>query len=372
MRSYCPVVAGLVGLVLLAASCAGATSERRAGSTPEPPSPTPTSPSPSAAQTPSPPATRTTTVTVVGDVMLGRRVGRSLADGDPGRVFAPTRQRLARADVTIGTLESTLSRLGPPTQGGDSFAASPRMLGPLRAAGFDVLSLANNHVGDYGVRSLLDTVRRVRGAGLAPVGAGADAAEAWRPAVVERDGVRIGIVAFNAIGETPRAGASSPGAASVAMPPRTGPLSTADLNRARRAVAELRRTVDIVLAMPHWGQQYTHRPVAAQRRVGRVLVEAGASAVIGGHPHWVQKVEVRRRTPIVHSLGNFVFDMDWERQVREGVALELSFREADLTSAKLAPYRIGDDFTPRWVSGAAARQILREMGVPADGRIRLD
>ena len=88
-------------------------------------------------------------MTVVGDVMLARRVGRAIAD-DPRRPFRPLRSRLAGADITVGNLESTLSTDGSPTQGGDSFGARPQVLRGLDSAGFDLVSLANNHVGDYG------------------------------------------------------------------------------------------------------------------------------------------------------------------------------------------------------------------------------
>jgi poly-gamma-glutamate capsule biosynthesis protein CapA/YwtB (metallophosphatase superfamily) len=309
-------------------------------------------------------------VAIAGDLMLGRRVGERLAQaGDPAAVLRPTACRLARADVTVGNLESTMSRLGPPTQGDDSFGASPRVLGGLRHAGFDVLSLANNHVGDYGLRSLVKTVRLVHEGGFVPVGAGADLAEAWRPAIVAREGVSFGFLAFNAIGETPRAGPHAPGAASVAMAPRTGPLSSADLARATSAVRRLGREVDVVIVLPHWGDQYTHRPVPDQRRVGRALLDAGADLVVGGHPHWVQSAELHRGRPLVHSLGNFVFDMDWNNEVREGVVLEATFAGTRLVSARFVPYVIGSDFAPRWVSGGRARAILADLG-PDASRMR--
>ena len=297
--------------------------------------------------------------------MLGRRVGSHLSrTGDFAAALRPTAARLAAADITVGNLESTLSRLGPPTQGDDSFGADPRVRRGLRLAGFDVLSLANNHLGDYGSRSIVETARLVRAGGIIPVGAGADAAEAWRPAVVERGGLRFGFLAFNAIGETPRAGTRSAGAASLRMQPRTGPLNRSDLGRATAAVRALGRSVDVVIVLPHWGDQYTHRPVADQRTVGRALIDAGADLVVGGHPHWVQRAEVYKGRPLVHSLGNFVFDMDWEDEVREGVVLELAFTGPRLASARFVPYVIGTDFAPRWVSGGRATSILADLDLP--------
>lgn len=298
-------------------------------------------------------------VTVGGDVMLGRRVGAASARaGDVSRPLRAIAPRLAAADVTVLNLESTLSRAGSPQQGGDSFAAPPGVLTGLRAAGVDVLSLANNHTGDFQSRALIETVDRIRAASIPPLGAGRNLAEASRPVVVTRAGVRFGFLAFNAIGETPRATASTPGAWSVRMPPRTGPLNRADLAAVTRSVQALRRSADVVVVLPHWGQQYTHEPVPAQRTVADSLLRAGADLVVGGHPHWVQGVDVRGNKLVAHSLGNLVFDMDFSRQTQEGVLLELTFWGRTLKAARLTPYVIGPDFAPRVVSGPRAERIL--------------
>ncbi len=320
-----------------------------------------------------------TRITLVGDIMLGRRVGEAAAAaGDPAAPLRPLQRRLASADITVGNLESTLSRAGPPRQGDDSFAAPPTVLPGLAASGFDVLSLANNHTGDFGDVALLQTVRRVEHSAVEPVGAGRDAAAAWQPVVVRRHGVRFGFVAFNAIGETPRATASTPGVASVRMQPRTGPLNQADLDRAVRTIRALRDRADVVVVLPHWGAQYTHVPVPAQRRVGQALVAAGADVVVGGHPHWVQPVQRVRRGQsgkqtgeqnagvglVVYSLGNFVFDMDFMRQTQEGVLCDLMFAGDRLRAVRFTPYVIGSDFAPRVERGPRAREILRPLGVP--------
>ena len=164
------------------------------------------------ATVPGPAAPSVTTVTVTGDVMLARRVGDRLDQvGDQAAALRPMARRLAASDLTIGNLESTLSKAGAPRQGGDSFGARPQVRAGLQLAGFDVLSLANNHVGDYGPQALRQTLRRVEAGSFAGVGAGTDLAAAARPVVVVRHGVRFGIVAFDAIGETPAATASLAG-----------------------------------------------------------------------------------------------------------------------------------------------------------------
>jgi poly-gamma-glutamate synthesis protein (capsule biosynthesis protein) len=144
------------------------------------------------------------------------------------------------------------------------------------------------------------------------------------------------------------------------MPPRTGPLNHTDLGRVLREVRRLARRVDVVVVMPHWGTQYTHRVEPAQRLVGRRLVDAGADLVIGGHPHWVQDVERYHGAVIAYSLGNFVFDMDFMQQTMEGVALTVTFRGDRLRGVALTPYRLDRRFAPRPVHGAVAREILAQ------------
>lgn len=305
-----------------------------------------------------------TRLTVVGDLMLARRVP------DPAAALAPMASRLARADITVGTLESTLSDDGTPQQGSDSFAADPTVVPLLEAAGFDALSLANNHVGDFEIPALLETVRLLRDSTIEPFGAGEDLRSASRPAVVEHGGRRFGFVGFNAIGETPRATPGTAGALSVRMPPRTGPFVDSDLRHVERIVRRMADRLDVVVVLPHWGTQYTHRPEPVQRSVARRLARAGADLVVGGHPHWVQGLDLVGDTVVAHSLGNFVFDMDFMTETQQGVVLEATFWGSDLKSVDLVPYRMDPGFAPRVVRGAEAEEILADVRSTSTGPFR--
>ena len=296
-----------------------------------------------------------TQLTVVGDVMLVRGVP------DPRAALAGMADRLRAADLAVGNLESTLSTRGTPTQP-DFFGGSPGLIGPLRRAGFDALSLANNHVGDYGERALLDTVEALEGSPIRPFGSGRDDRHAARPALLAAKGTTFAFIGFNAIGETPQAEPGQPGALSVRMPPRTGPLDQGDLDRFVDAVRRADRTADVVVALPHWGEQYTHQPEPVQRVVSRALVRAGVDLVVGGHPHWVQGVDDVGGVPVVHSLGNFVFDMDFMTETMEGVVLEATFWGAELKALRFVPYRMDPvTFAPRVANGAAGAAVLDDL-----------
>lgn len=312
-----------------------------------------------------------TTLRVVGDVMLGRRVAdRAAADDDPVAPLRPVQELLTGADLTVANLESTLSTAGPARQGGDSFAALPAAARGLVDVGVDAVSLANNHTGDFGERALLETLGVLADAGLPAFGAGRDLAAASRAVVLERHGVRFGLLGFNAIGETPRATAGTAGALSVRMPPRTGPLVEADLRHVLRQVRRLARRVDVVVVLPHWGTQYTHVAEPVQGRVAARLAGAGADLVVGGHPHWVQGLERHGDTLVAHSLGNFVFDMDFMQQTQEGVALTATFWGDRLVGAGLTPYRLGPDFAPRLARGPSGRAIVADVWRHSTGPFR--
>lgn len=297
------------------------------------------------------------TATIVGDIMLGRRVGDLLERrGDTTAVFRPLAKRLAASDITVGNLESTLSKAGPATQGGDSFGADGSVLKGLKLAGFDLLSLANNHVGDFGDAAFVDTLDKLESAGFRTVGGGVDLAQAAKPAIITVGDVRVGFVATDSIGETPAARRSSPGTNRINAPPRTGPLDRRALDRVADSVREL--DADVVIAMTHWGTQYTNVPERSQRRIARALVDAGADVVVGGHPHWVQGWESIAEATVVHSLGNFVFDMDFMRETREGIFVEIVSRGGRVVAVRPVPYVIDGRFTPRPVAGSRANDII--------------
>ena len=273
----------------------------------------------------------TTTLLVTGDLMLVRRVP------DAGAALAPMRDLLRGADLTVGNLESTLSTNGSPTQGGDSFGGSQALVPVLEDAGFDAVSLANNHNGDYGVPALLETVKTLRGGPVKAFGTGRNARVAARPAIVEApDGTSFAFLGFNAIGETPRARGTGPVRCRSGCRLAPARSTRADLTRATAAVRRASSQADVVVVVPHWGEQYTHRRYRVERRVARALVKAGADLVVGSHPHWVQGIDCVAGVPVLYSLGNFVFDMDHQPQVMEGVVLEATFDADRLLSDAVA------------------------------------
>jgi len=178
-----------------------------------------------------------------------------------------------------------------------NFRMHPRFLTALTGAGIGVVSIANNHVFDYGSEGLFDTFLYLDSAGIRYVGAGRNMAEARRPYVFRKDSQSVGILGYYGGGEAPGATVNR------------GGVARRDLATIREDVRLLHAADSLmfVLVILHWGTELAEAPDHAQRAFARALIDAGVDAVIGHHPHVLQGIEKYRNGVIVYSLGNFVF-----------------------------------------------------------------
>lgn len=283
-----------------------------------------------------PPAQARDTVSIVftGDLMLDDGPGRTIAAG--GDPLQHVDSLLRGADLRIGNLECPVSRRGTPLESKIfTFRAEPSALRVL-AGRFDALSVANNHSGDQGQEAFLDTLDHVRDAGLQPFGGGADLAQAHEPLWVQRGGLRIAVLGYDEF--KPRrfeAGATWPGVAWS-----EDSHVRADIRAARAAGA------DIVIPFMHWGWERETQPSARQRALARLMIEAGADAVVGSHPHVTQGADTWRGKPIVWSLGNFVFDSFTTPETTTGWLLHLEVDARGVVSARTHPVRMDEAGTP--------------------------
>ncbi len=234
----------------------------------------------------------------VGDINLGDGPGAMIDQFGPGYPWQSVGPTLRAADLAFGNLECAVSPLGSAQPKTFTFRGKASSLPALRRdAGLDVVNLANNHAGDFGKAALVDTIRNVRAAGLVPIGAGATAADAYRPQVLERLGLRVAFVGFVVIEPSNfRAVGATPGTA-WGFP-----------DQVRRAVTRAHRQADVVIVTFHWGIERQFTEDADQRALGQVAFDAGATAVIAAHPHVLQPI--RRPSAhrlIAYSMGNFVF-----------------------------------------------------------------
>ena len=251
--------------------------------------------------TPTVPATATVpatiTVTAVGDMTFSSSVGSLVARRGPLAPFSAARGYL-KSDVTVGNLETPLSRRGRAVPGKKfTFRGSPGITKGLTWAGFDLVGMGNNHARDYGSLALKDTLANLDRADVAHAGAGMNRSAAFEPAIIERNGAKIAYLSYSQIGPSGfSAGRRTAGTA-------YGP----SLATVRSQVAAAKKRADYVIVSFHWGVERSSRPTAMQVRYGRTAIASGADAVLSHHPHVIQGVEFYRGKPIAYSLGNFVF-----------------------------------------------------------------
>ena len=285
------------------------------------------------------------TLAAVGDIMLGRSISYYLPQDAPNGPFAGVSELLTATDITVANLEVALTDRGFPEAKGYTFRAPALPSAKrLREAGFDVLSLANNHILDYGAEGLADSLRALRQHGMAGVGAGANADGAYHAVVLERNGVRIAFLAFaevpNEAGYDMKAwtaGENKPG------------IAWAEDSRVVAGVAASAEQAEIVVVLFHFGNEFQSVPSTRQRELARMAINAGADLVIGSHPHVLQQVEEYGGGLIAYSLGNFVFD-GFEGVANESAVLLVSFDEGGVSSWRMEPVEIGWDGLPRLLS----------------------
>ncbi|MBT0664969.1 CapA family protein [Geobacter pelophilus] len=237
------------------------------------------------------------TLSAVGDIMLDGSARPTLQKLGYAFPFAATRAILKDSHIVIGNLEAPITRRGTEfTDKRFRFRAPPEAAGALRDAGFSIVTLANNHILDYGSQGLLDTKQHLKENRILCAGAGENLASARAPAVVESSGKRIAFLAYSlTYPEDFFAGQARHGTA-----PGYAHLVAEDIKAARRKA-------DHVVVSFHWGQELAAAPKPYQVKIARLAIDSGADVVLGHHPHVLQGVERYRNGVIFYSLGNFTF-----------------------------------------------------------------
>jgi poly-gamma-glutamate capsule biosynthesis protein CapA/YwtB (metallophosphatase superfamily) len=274
---------------------------------------------------------------------FGHPVPTMRRTGDAGAM----RDLMKSADLAIANFENPAPNTFRWHTSGTVFAADRRNLEGLTRAGLDYVSIANNHIGDAGRNGVLQTIRNLDRVGLAHSGAGKDLKAARKPAMLDVNGAKVAILGYDAIARYYNAAKGRPGNA-----PLSRKAVKEDVAAAREAGA------DVVIVFPHWGVEYRSRPFAAQQKLARQIIDAGADMVIGNHAHWAGAMEVYKGKPIWYALGNFVFDQTWSEPTMEGITLELTFRGSELVQAKMRPHIILDKAQPNFLDERGDGKIV--------------
>lgn len=280
---------------------------------------------------------------LVGDLMVGRTIEDRMRAYGVSFPFEPFGALLQGADITVGNLECALSQGGKPEDKPYTYRAHPDMAAGLAWAGFDVLNLANDHITDFGLVGLAETLSVLEVLGIRAVGAGPGA---LAPVVVEVRGIRVAFLARNAV-----------------PPAWEGVAFVEDEEALRRDVQQASAQADFVVLLLHAGENYADSPTEEQQALARGAVEAGADLVVGYHSHVLQPTERQGAAFIAYGLGDFVFDIDIMDEARDGAALYVVLTEEGVVRMDWVPTRIVNDVQPRPLAAPGGEVAVESLTV---------
>jgi poly-gamma-glutamate synthesis protein (capsule biosynthesis protein) len=257
------------------------------------------------------------------------------------------RSLIKGADFAIANMEEVAVKNFKFHPHGLVFTGNPAYLAGIRDAGFDWVSMANNHVGDFGSGGVLQSMKYLTQYGLLHGGAGANTTAAHKPSIVTVRGVKVALLSYDTI--APGYNATDTKAGSARM---TNGWLKHDIKAARKAGAQ------VVIVWPHWGVEYSTGPSQTQQTLAHNAIDAGADLVIGNHPHWAQSMEVYKGHPIWYALGNFTFDQTWSEPTMEGISLEFTFSGSRLVQAWLHPHLVLDWAQPNLMDPAGSGKVV--------------
>ncbi|MEK7576833.1 MAG: CapA family protein [Patescibacteria group bacterium] len=275
----------------------------------------------------------------LGDSMFDRGI-RTVVEGQGGDdylyPFKKIQSIISEPALTFANLEGPISDKGTNHGSIYSFRMDPGVTKALYDSGIDVVSIANNHMGDYGREALEDAMRRLRRAGIAYTGAGWNKSEAGTPTIIERNGQRIGFLGF-----------SDAGPNWIAAGDALSGIAIADPDEVSNAVGQAKGKVDILIVSFHFGDEYQTKSNARQQALAHAAIDAGAKIVIGTHPHVAQEVEEYKGGVIAYSLGNFIFDQAFSKDTKESIILKLSMKGKNIAQIEKIPISFNETYQPQ-------------------------
>lgn len=292
-------------------------------------------------------------VFAAGDVMMGKIAQSFIRYRGLDYPFAGIREEIEKHDIAFANLEAPISSRGrEKVKKMYRLRVSPAEARALTRSGFDVVSLANNHMMDFGETALSDTIKHLDTWGIAHAGGGADLGKAREPARFDIHGTEVVFLAYCAWYPAPI----------HAREARAG-VAPLDRDRILEDVRAHKRDDNVVLVSLHWGVQHTDHATRGQVSLAHDIIDAGADAILGHHPHRPQEVEIYDGKPIAYSLGNFLFGY-YNKIYRHNIALVLDFEGSSLTGGRVLPIagkngRI--QFQPHVLTGGEGLSVLKHV-----------
>jgi len=287
----------------------------------------------------------------VGDIMLSREVERRMINNEDFKYpFLKTADITRSGDIVFGNLETSIIN-GRTIQNNEMvFRADLRAVEGLVFAGFNVLSLANNHIMNFGKAGLESTIKILDENNILHIGAGTSEEEIYKPVIKDIKGIKFAFLGFTYNFDQRKS-----------FNGETYGMANMEIEKMKESVKKAKSKNDIVIVSMHAGTEYKTFSNSFQENFARRAIDAGAHLIIGHHPHVVQNVEKYKEGYILYSLGNFVFDQMWSNETRLGVIAEITFQDKKVKSIEFIPVKIYDYSQPAVLEGAEAEMILERL-----------
>jgi poly-gamma-glutamate capsule biosynthesis protein CapA/YwtB (metallophosphatase superfamily) len=298
----------------------------------------------------------------VGDIMLDRGVElkiKNVGGGDFKFPFLKIADYLKSADLTFGNLEGPISDKGYKVGSENSFRFDPKAIDGLAAAGFDVLSVANNHMIDYTGEALRDTFSRLKTANIDYAGGGFNATEAGNPIVKEIENTKFAFLAYTSV--------CIPQWKPSETTSGINCISETDIEKVKEQIKKAKETADIVIISIHTGNEYTQNITKFQNDFSKAAIDAGADMVVGHHPHVAQKYEIYKDKYIFYSLGNFIFDQSFSTGTMEGLLVKMTVENQKIKETSPIKIHLNSNFQAEMgeVKGIAVLAASQPASSPA-------
>ncbi|MFQ5640399.1 MAG: CapA family protein [bacterium] len=299
-----------------------------------------------------PSLSETISVVAVGDVMLGSWVLESLKANGVLYPFAAAKPYIQSADIAIANLEAPFTEAEAPFPKRFNFKVPPAYAIGIKRAGFDVVTLANNHTMDFGEAGLQETIETLDKIGVEHCGAGANFEQAHRPAVMDVGGKKVAFFGYSMTFPTEFYAKEDSGGTAYPEP---------ELMQTNLAAFE--KTVDFTVVSFHWSAEKLQIPKEYQIHYAHLAIDSGADLVLGHHPHVLQGLELYKNRLIAYSLGNFAFG-SYSRHAVDSIMLKVHLNDQGLIYAQCVPVNVDNrevEFQPQMMHGARSAEVLSKL-----------
>lgn len=278
-------------------------------------------------------STETVIISLAGDVFMDGSLKSLIDKNGTDYPWEKVKEYFQNDDITIINLETSITTRGEKWKDKlYNFRSDPKNLKAMKEAGVEVVNLANNHSLDYGYEGFLDTLDYLDRHEIKRVGGGKNKEEALQGAILEKKGVKVGVLGFSRV---------VPHVDWYATDKRPGIVGAYDahINQILNRVKEMKDDVDILVVSIHWGEEGSSMPRQKEIDLARKLVDNGVDIVVGHHPHVLQPIEIYKGKPIFYSLGNFIFTSKSEI-ARETMIAQVVFKDKKIDKVHIIPCTI--------------------------------